>query len=233
KAGMTDKTIWDWLSVLGVPVIVVVLAGLFAISAQRAGQRTRLERDEEIRRVYEAALRTYFDRMTNLTTEHGLLGSKMGDPVRALAQAEIRTALRTLDRTRKGVPIGFLKEAGLIRRGSSVVSLALADLREANLSSADLADSDLCEARLSGADLYYANLRGADLRGADLQDADLDGADLRGADLRNADFRGAGLRGAHVDNVQLAQVANLVGSWLPDGSQVTEEIWNQLRASTE
>ena len=43
--GFAGKTIWDMFEVLGVPLTVAIIVGLFAVSAQRAAQRADLERE--------------------------------------------------------------------------------------------------------------------------------------------------------------------------------------------
>lgn len=196
--GFADKSLWDWIGLLGVPVAVAVIAGLFALAAQRAGVRANQERELNTDRAREATLQTFLDCITDLILEKGLQESEGDSPVRAVAQARTHTALRTLDGPRKGILIRFLHDSGLIVKGHAVLSLALADLT-------------------------YSDLSGADLRGSDLS-----GANMRGADLYDADLRNANMHNAVISNEQLAYAKDLLGATLPDGTEITEEAWQEF-----
>ena len=197
--GFADKSLWDWVGLLGVPTMVAIIAGLFAVAAQGAGRRARVERELAIDRAREEILQGYFDRITDLIVEKGLQESGGDSPVRAVVHARTHAALRTLDGPRKGILVRFLQEANLIVKGQTVISLALADLTNADLSGADL----------RGANLSLTNLRGADLYDADLRDADR--------------------HSAVVTEQQLARASNLVGATFIDGTEVTDEAWQRLK----
>ena len=197
--GFADKSLWDWIDLLGVPVAVAIIAGLFALAAQRVGERARVERELATDRAREEILQTFFDRITSLILENGLRESEEDSPERAVARARTQAALRTLDGPRKGILVRFLYESKLIVKGQAVISLELADLTYSDLSGADLTDSDLRSANLRGADFKYANLQGADLRNA------------------------------VVTYEQLAYARDLVGASLSDDVEITEEEWQDLR----
>lgn len=197
--GIGDKTFWNWLELLIVPLFL-------------AGGAVFLERQTEIRqeqiatnRYQQEALAKYLDQMTALLLDENLRKSSSDSEARSIARARTITALQELDGDRKGLLIRFLHESNLISASQTIVSLydanlSDADLRIANLSSADLSGADLSGADLSGADLSGANLSGAILYGGDLNiailnNADLSGAGLDGAKLNYADLRGADLRG--------------------------------------
>jgi uncharacterized protein YjbI with pentapeptide repeats len=84
-----------------------------------------------------------------------------------------------------------------------------------SLRGAFLIDADLREANLRGAFMACASLFGADLSCAKLTDANLSGADLSGAEKWT--------------NGQLAQAESLVGAIMPDGTQMTEEAWEEFK----
>jgi len=200
ETGFTGKTVWNWLEVVGVPVTVVIIAGGFALVAQRAGQLAEQDSMRDIERSRDATLRDYLDRMSDLILNHHLQKSLEDSPVRAVALARTFGALRGLNGPRKGILLQFLNESRLISVGNPVVSLTLADLSSTNLS--------------------RANLEGADLSGANLRDADFYDANLRGANLEFS----------VVDDEQLSIAKDLVGATMPDGNKMSEEQWNQLKA---
>ncbi len=102
--------------------------------------------------------------------------------------------------------------------------LRRADLREVDLRRIDLRKADLAGANLKRANLFLANLEEADLSQANLEEAGLFQANLCRADLRKACLKRAflckaNLRGAKVSDKQLAQVGDLTGAILPDGTR--------------
>ena len=194
--GFEEKTLWDWLQLLGVLAIPLVVAGatlVFSIQqanlAQQqhatdqkiATQQREADKQSALDQQEAVILQTYLDNIQDLLLNHNLANSKSGDNVATLARARTLTALRGLDQQRKGRLIQFLYEAKLI------------GFRDNN----------------NGKILT----RIIDLYGADLTAADLSGADLSGADLSGADLKGA----RHLTQQQLDQVSSCMGARLPQG----------------
>lgn len=216
-------TLWNWLQVLIVPVILGILAYYLN---DRQKQRDEINTTED----HQAAeLQEYLTYMSDLILKNKVLGSNEGDPVRVIAEARTFSVLSRLNGERKGSVIQFLAKAGLINSKSTIISLKNADLKHAALSFAHLAGVDLSEAYVEDADLSFADLTDATLilahlAGANLAFAHLGGADLRSADLREADLGFAKLNGANlfqtsITNDQLfAQTSVLEGTTMPDGT---------------
>jgi hypothetical protein len=208
------KTLWDWLDLLLVPMLLALGAWLLNRSARIREQeveelRIKEQQRIELGRSRQTALQTFLDCMTELIS-HGLRESEVGDAKRAIARARTLTALRQLDGERKGLLLLFLRESDLIEKD------AIVDLRGADLRGADLTEANLRGANLSGADLteavlFRANLRGANLSEAGLRRADLSGAYLHGAYLYGASLYGAKLGGADLTEAVLFR-ANLSGA---------------------
>ncbi len=241
--GFSGKTVWNWIDVLGVPLAVAAVAGLFAIVAPRAAdRRADVERELNTDREREAALRTYLDRMTDLVLHEGLDTSGEGEAVRAVAHAETFVALRGLNGPRKGMLIQFLHDSKLIPKENPIVSLSQADLTGSDLSHIDLRNSALSGANLRGSDLYYTdlseadlsdvNLSSADLHNAILGDADLSRTNLQDAIIYDANLREANLQDAIATDEQLREAYSLVGATMPDGSEMTEELWEQFQRNS-
>lgn len=222
-----DKTLWDWLNLLGVPLTVALVGIGYSISARQADleitEKHRIT-DQKIAddRAMDGALQTYLAAMSVLLTDKGLNEQEPPDHVRNLARAYTMTVLNQVNGQRKGYVIRFLFEAGLVSApiGTDKPKVAMHD--------ANLREADLGAAKLPGIDLQYANLKsanlnGAILTGADLQHTRLEWADLRGADLRKAhlqmafmpmaDLQMATLQGAHLQKAQLP-AANLRDAFL-------------------
>lgn len=250
------KTLWDWLQLLIVPLMLAGLAAWFNLRDRAREQRQHnseqaiadYHREVELQltkeRQREARLEAYLDRMSALLLDNGLHDSKEEtDEVRNIARAYTITVLRGLDRNRKGVLVQFLYESGLINAGADIVFLHKADLTMANLESTwlkdgslirvNLADADISESWWVGADLTQADLRRANLRGTNLSKVVLCNAYMRGANLTGVDLSEANLREAHLPEVDLTD-ADLSGADLSDanleGAKVTSEQLAQAKS---
>jgi len=188
------RTLWDWLGLLIVPVVLAAGGLLFTLSQNRATQAATE------RRAQDEALQSYLDQMSQLLTDKARpLGcAQPGDNLSAVARARTLTVLWRLDGSRKGSLLQFLYEAQLInKKKGTVIDLGGAHLAEAHLWASDLRDVDLHGADLTKANLSRANLLRADLSGAELCKANFSGPTrLSGADLTKANLRGADLRSA-------------------------------------
>lgn len=235
------RTLWDWLNLLIVPIVLAIGGYLFSRAERKAEReiadhRTKTDREIADDRLKETALQGYLDRMTELMLDKGLRTSKPEDEVRNLVRARTLTVLRTLDGKRKGVLLRFLHESVLIQRveatvgtyGENVLCPAIVDLQGADLCLADLCRASLVGDDLNGVDLSCANVHGADLSRVDLTGANLSEADLReaymhevdlsGANLHQVDLSGADLREARVTDEQLSKAASLRIATLPNGA---------------
>ncbi len=240
------KTLWDWLQLLIIPLVLAIAALLFNRATTRTEQKIAAQRYEQDRHIAldkqrEDLLQTYLDRMSELLLKEKLRSSAVDAEVRNVARVRTATILFQLDARRIGYVFAFLLESGLMstKPNDSIVSLSQTNLSkinlsEANLRGADLGGAILREADLREADLGEANLHGADLHGAWLSEANLSGASLReailsGANLREANLSGASLGGANlreanlsgaiVTSEQLETAKSLQGATMPDGSK--------------
>jgi uncharacterized protein YjbI with pentapeptide repeats len=229
------KTLWDWLDLLIIPVVIAIGGFLFNSSQNRATQAAAE------RRSLDDTLQAYLDGMAQLITdkEQPLHSAKPGDSLSTLARARTLTVLRRLDSGRKRRVLEFLyesrlidkeqallNESELIERQHNIISLRQANLRGTNLYMVYLRKADLREADLKWADMYGARLYGADLREADLRWADLSVAHLIGADLRQANLQEADLRWAHLDDADL-QWADLRKADLRNAFLVGVRTWSE------
>jgi hypothetical protein len=218
--GVAHKTLWDWMKLLIVP-LVLAAGGYFVtntVQAERERRQEESSQERELlitqRQMEDDTLRDYLQWITELTTNYKLFDLKPDDPVRALARARTLVTLEALDGYHERSLIRMLYETKLIVRGREqpIIPLDDADLRNARLYSLDLNNVNLSRADLGGADLS-----GADLGGADLSDARLEHAELGGADLGRAN-----LKGAKVTVQQLQQARSLEGATMPNGQKYEE-----------
>jgi uncharacterized protein YjbI with pentapeptide repeats len=234
-----DKTLWDWMQLLIIPVSLALGAFLLNRSDQRREQEIAIDDQRE------TLLQSYLDRMSELLLEKGLNVLQTDNEVIKVARARTLTTLRRLDADRKKSVINFLMDTGL---------LFIIDLSEANLSgiayynyhvhslkNLNLARADLSYASLEGLELENVNFEEANfswarlirvkgphnrlqrivLRYSRMSEVDLNGSNLAGGDLRgavlnhvilsNTDLSHADLRGATLSNTDLSH-ADLRGA---------------------
>jgi phage terminase small subunit len=202
-----SKSLWDWLQLLVIPVVLAVAGFWFnkiqkdrdqqveealkesEVEAARAlklreekaaKDRERLERESREDNQRENALQTYIDKMSELLLHEKLCDSENGDDVRNIARMRTMTVLTQLDARRIGYVFSFLRETGLNSTTSKYnkVSLNDADLHNVNWSQANLRNADLSGANLEEADLSHTYLSHADLSDTNLVKANLSHANL-------------------------------------------------------
>jgi uncharacterized protein YjbI with pentapeptide repeats len=223
------KTLWDWLSLLGVPVSLAVLGYVL--------QQLQQKRADELAK--EEVLQVYFDRLSVLLVDKNLLAiaakgdqatgeeQQLLDSSKNVIRARTLSILRRFenDPQRKGSVIRFLTEADIDNKLR--LNLSKANLSGANLSDLDLSNAFLSDADLSSADLSYINFNEANLTNANLTNAYLRGAILSFAKLHGAKFNGADLRCAHLDHTNLDHSgfdgANLSNANLANAEALTVE----------
>jgi len=236
------KTFWDWLDLLIIPIVLA--AGALWFKRFEA----EIARTSESVRAQEAALETYFDRMSELLLdkENALLTSKPNSPQRDMASTRTLTVLRRLDVRRRNQVFNFLRDARLLgvkKRTVYTEDGLIKTIKEKdpisvfaglNMGSMSLQSANLPLVDLSGVNLIRANLGRADLNRADLSRADLSGADLRWANLSRVDLSwanlsGADLRWANLNEANLSK-ANLSGANL-SGANLSRAnlVWANLR----
>ncbi|MFM7573042.1 MAG: pentapeptide repeat-containing protein [Snowella sp.] len=217
------KTLWDWGSLLGVPLSLAILGYVLQQEQQRRAEKLSEDQrkiaDNEIR---EKVLQVYFDRLSALLINRNLIArsckhphdfpsiyppgsftltleeKELLDSSRNIIRARTLSILRRFekDAERKTSVIKFLIETEIV--GKLNLNLEKADLSGTNLKFVNLERANLKSVNFQGANLQRANLERADLSGAKLERADLSGADLYGADLHHANLERADLYGANL-----------------------------------
>jgi preprotein translocase subunit Sss1 len=83
------KTLWDWMDLLLVPLMIAGIASWFTWwqNNSQQGLEARQRAQEAERQAQYSALQAYLDQMSQLMFERDLLGTEEGDAVFTLAQA--------------------------------------------------------------------------------------------------------------------------------------------------
>ncbi|MGD1907297.1 MAG: pentapeptide repeat-containing protein [Leptolyngbyaceae cyanobacterium] len=202
------RTLWDFLGLIGVPILIVLLGNLIRHQQQRQAELTAAAQqviaDSQAR---ADILESYFGQLSSLLIDKNLLAiatkvdsgkanpeqQDLLDAARNVIRAITLSTLRRLQDSdeHQGSIIRCLVESeiiGKVKLSLREIALSGADLKEINLSSADLKYANLSGAKCNRAKLDNANLGNANLRGAVLAYASMSSAYLRFADLRDADL---------------------------------------------
>ena len=114
-SGFAGKSLWDWLNLLVVPLILAI--GGIAINStiqrserKQAEERAKVDRELADDRLKEQALQTYLDRVSELLLKEHLDDPKVGEKARIVARARTLTTLRGLDGERRAAVLQFLHE---------------------------------------------------------------------------------------------------------------------------
>jgi len=243
--GFRGKTVWDWMDLLIVPLMLVAL-GFWVTTRQEVrqqqieGRRTDQAQHLENQRSQDTALQAYFDGMTNLLIdEQGNQLHKLNPDteVQDLIQARTETLFAILDKSREVSVVLFLARSDVIPKGDPLVSLAGIDLSSIDLRGIDLSATSLVASNLAHAILTNVNLSDSDLRNADLRFAKLRGANLSDANLSDANLSEANLSGAALIFADLSEAtlrdADLSSAALSDAQGITNEELEQQARSLE
>src|SRR6266567_305209 len=156
-AGFSGKTVWDWLQLLIIPLVLALVALAFN------QVNTRTEREIALEKQREDLLQAYLDRMAELLLDKGLRTSPPDAEVRNIARVRTISILTQLEVRRVEHVFTFLREAGLVEAPEPIISF-----KHARFTTVNWRFARLDEVNLSGADLSMADLSGADLRRANL-----------------------------------------------------------------
>jgi hypothetical protein len=188
--GIRDKTFWNWMELLIVPLILA--AGAMYLDMSQTAKQDELEtsRIEEARRIEDerhkvGILNDYRGVITELVKDNGLLSGTPDNGAVEAAKSITDATLSQLDGPQKGALLSFLFHSKLIghpERPNAVISLFNSDFRGAALTNANLSSAILNDTDLSGADLTGALLWGTQFNEFTV----LAGADFSGVVLRFA-----------------------------------------------
>jgi uncharacterized protein YjbI with pentapeptide repeats len=200
------------LSLLVVPVMLVLVAGLFttmqifiqlgretARDQAIADQTAEFQKFLEEFRAQEASLQDYRDLMVTLLLKHHLRESAEGSEVLAIARAQTVAVLTQFDGEHNQAVTRFLSDSGLLQKPAL---LANTDLQDAELQKAVLQDANLAGTQLNGANLTDAVLINADFSAKEKVDG---GTQTIRADLTKADLSKASLLVANLSECLLKE----------------------------
>jgi uncharacterized membrane protein len=125
----SGKTLWDWLQLLIIPVVLAVAGYAINLTISRSEQEATKQRDKTEHEIAldnqrEAALQEYIDKMSELLLHEKLRESQSGAEVRNIALARTLAVMHTLDARRTALNGAELRVEALIyykKRGMRTV----------------------------------------------------------------------------------------------------------------
>lgn len=221
-SGFKGKTLWDWLSLAGVPLSLAGLGfwlqiqqqkqndlqkerelrqtkELAAVEREQTEKLAAIEQDIAEQNRQEEALQNYYDKVSALLVDKNLLAiAAKGDTATPEEKELLDVSVdviraRTLTTLRR---LDSTRKTSLIRflLEAEVITRLKVSLEEAELSHANLYGAKLFGVNLTAANLSCADLVNADVHSALLRDACMEGAELASADLKRADLTNTDLR---------------------------------------
>ena len=117
--GFPDKTLWDWMQLLIVPIVLGGGAVWFQVQASSTARQNETERADaqrtvEIDRARQSALQAYLGSISVLLLDKNLADPSVDTAVREIARANTLSTLRQLDPERKRLLITFAYDSKLI-----------------------------------------------------------------------------------------------------------------------
>lgn len=201
--GLKDKSLWDFIQILIVPLLLLFVAEYLNDAADQ-----RQQRDSQNRQQHEVYTQ-FLTFISGLILDGGLTESKVNQSVKAVAKARTLDTLQEIGPDRRRSLITFLAQSRLINGMNPAIHLSDADLHEVDLSGLYLWEKNLVGTNLEGANLSHSTLSKAFLMGVNFRNADLRGANfwyarLTHAQLENADLRHANLINANLEDTRLS-----------------------------
>ncbi|MEL6555912.1 MAG: pentapeptide repeat-containing protein [Cyanobacteria bacterium J06621_11] len=226
KSDPPKKTLWDWLSLLGVPLSLALLGAWLQT----------FQKQQAIKESQEEILQDFLDRTSTILIDKNVIGLATQEKKTLENQALLNTTTeviraRTLSNIRrfdsrrdhKTSVVRFLLETQIISKlklnlsgvdmrrtqlsetNFNGVDLSRSLLNKANLSKSHLKGTTLIQANFTGANLSNTNLSRANLSKATLNDVNLSHAILKETNLTDAVLRRANLNGADLSEANLSE----------------------------
>ena len=116
--GFQGKTVWDFLQLLIVPLMLVAIGLVFALQQDARQQRVEDQRADAERelveqRAQDEALQAYLNQMSQLLLDRKLLEAEQGTPLYTVAQTRTSTLILRLDAEHNESVARFLINSGL------------------------------------------------------------------------------------------------------------------------
>ena len=231
---VSGKTLWDWLSVLGVPLSLALLGFWFqhisakqaalekartdeqavlekaraneqaALEKKRFNEQAVLEKEIAESNQKEEVLQAYFDRLSTLLVDKNLIAIASKFEEYGDTSKEEQDLLGASKGVIRARTLSILRRLGGDGERKFSVMQFLIEAGVVSELNLDFSNADLRDAKLSRSILRDAKLSSAILIDTDLKYTNFDDADLSGADLSRAVMSNSYLSNAILSNANLS-----------------------------
>lgn len=219
ELGPKSKTLWDWLDLLIIPIVLTIIAWLFK-------EFEKVKSDEKEKSAQQSATCDNFIKIiTELNLKHALATDKPKQGADKIARSRVNFVLNILDGDRKGLVLQFLYESELINKTPKIL------LNGANFKDSILDGIVLENSEIKGAYFHKASITSSNLNNSSFIGSDFSGADISNSEVGNTDLSYCNLSNGKIQNMDLTSVnfegANLNGTDL-EGSTIKKEQLNLI-----
>lgn len=189
------KTLWDWLDLLIVPILIAI--GVWWLNKSQEQTKLRIEADKQ----RQTTLETYFDKMSELVSKliPAITTNQTNEIsiMKSIIRTRTLTLMKVMDENRKGQALQFIYELDLLGK-----------ICEINLKGADLNDADLSPATLENAKIKSVFAKNVNLKNSNLKKADFTSSDFSNSDLTDTNLEETNFTNTDLSNVKFIN-ANL------------------------
>jgi hypothetical protein len=219
EQGFSYRTLWDWLDLLIIPLVLVIGGWLLASADKEAAQKT--EQSNQRQNI----LNSFIEKISSFVLVEDFRNPKKNSEIIQIARALITSTFRQLDPERKSEALQVIYELHLIDKGP-IINLFGVDFDKINLERAPILGAEIKGAYFRKACLKNANLQGSIFLGSDFSRADFRGANLKHTDLSEttldgANFSSCDLRLTNIGSLKSCLSANFRCAKLTDEQKIS------------
>lgn len=192
-------TLWDWMDLILIPLVLAVAVFLLNRSSRISEQKLEVERQRE------EGLREYLDQMAELLLKIDLNDDSSQAAIIGLMRAHTLAVLRRLDGIRKSIILHFLYEVGLISGEDPILNMRRADLTGVIIEASSMHEINLRGANLDKAKLQWSQFHGGSLSSTSMRRTDLRSSVLSKSVLEYVLFDDANLYMANLSETRLGK----------------------------
>ncbi|XHX80084.1 MAG: pentapeptide repeat-containing protein [Stenomitos frigidus ULC029] len=252
------KTLWDWLSLLGVPFSLAVLGYVLQqLQQKRIDEQVKVEKEIAESNQREEALQNYLDRLSELLIDKNMLaiadrvqeqmnqgfvpvkshGMTIQTPIESHEatgqEIELVNAAKDVIRARTLSILRRLGQDGA-RKGDVLQFLIEAEVinkLKLNLSGANLSGMSLRDTKLRSVYLRETDLSSTNLYCVDFRYANLSSVNLSSANLSPVDFCNVDLSNANLRNTNFTKEVRLFSANLSNADLRDAQGWSEEQLS--
>lgn len=200
EQGFYYRTLWDWLELLIIPIVLAIGGWLF--SSADKDSALRIEQSNQRQNI----LNSFIEKISNLVVVENFKNPEKNSDIVQITRALITSTCRQLDPDRKAEALQVIYELHLIDK-NPIVNLFGVNFDKINLEHAPLVESEIKGAYFRKGCFKNANLQGSIFLGSNFSKAD-----FRGANLTNTDFSETTLDGANFSccDLRLTNINTLI-----------------------